>query len=282
MNYRHAFHAGNHADVLKHAVLARIVKYLIQKEKPFAVLDAHAGIGLYDVTSVEAGKTDEWLGGVGKMAQPFADDVEAVLAPYRAAIASVNQAGGSQFYPGSPEIILQNLRAKDRLLANELHPQDAETLRQAYLSDDRLLVLEGDALQAIKAILPFKERRGLVVIDPPYEVLDEAARVAKMLAEGMKRFANGIFLIWYPITTTAFVDDFLDAIEKLEIGNVLHAELHVKRQHPTAGLSGSGVLIANPPYTLEAELRVLLPALAERLGIEGHGRSQVDWLTPAR
>jgi 23S rRNA (adenine2030-N6)-methyltransferase len=282
MNYRHAFHAGNHADVLKHAVLARIVAYLAQKEKPFAVLDAHAGIGLYDIKGVEASKTGEWLGGVGKMVQPFPEAVELALAPYRAAISKVNQSGDGQFYPGSPEIILQQMRAKDRLFANELHPQDAETLRQAYRGDDRLSVIESDALVAIKANLPFKERRGLVIIDPPYEIVDETTRVAKMLVEGVKRFADGVFLIWYPVTTQSFADDFLDAIEKLDIGNILRAELLVKQTQMAGGLSGSGVLILNPPYTLEGELRILLPALAKRLGVDEHGRSQVDWLTPAR
>jgi 23S rRNA (adenine2030-N6)-methyltransferase len=282
MNYRHAYHAGNHADVLKHAVLARIVEYLAQKDKGFAVLDAHAGIGLYDLTSIEAGKTGEWQGGIGKIAEPFAENVEAILKPYRASIAHVNTAGELQFYPGSPEIILHHLRAGDRLLANELHPLDAETLRQSYLGDVRLLVLEVDAVQAIKSSLPFKERRGLVLIDPPYELADETTRVARMLAEGIKRFATGMFMIWYPVTTQAFADGFLDAVEKLGIGNILMAELCVKPTHELGGLSGSGVLVLNPPFTLEAELRVLLPALAERLGIEGNGRSQVDWLTPAR
>ena len=282
MNYRHAYHAGNHADVLKHAILARIVDYLGQKEKAFAVLDAHAGIGLYDLSGVEPNKTGEWLGGIAKMETAFAPNVEAVLAAYRAVIARVNTQAALQFYPGSPEIILQHLRGGDRLLANELHPADAETLRQSYLGEDRLVVLNLDALQAIKAKLPFQERRGLVLIDPPYEDVNETAFVAKMLAEGHRRFANGIFMIWYPVTTQSFVDGFLDAIEKLGIANILHAELCIKPTHESAGLSGSGVLIVNPPYTLEQELRALLPALAERLGLEEHGRSLVEWLTPAR
>ncbi len=282
MNYRHAYHAGNHADVLKHATVARVVQYLCQKEKAFGVLDAHAGIGLYDLTSVEAGKTGEWLGGIGKLEEAFAPDVEAILQPYRQALASVNAQGGLQFYPGSPEIVLQQLRPQDRLLANELHPADAETLRQSYLGENRLAVLNVDALQSIKANLPFKERRGLVLIDPPYEKTNETALVAKMLAEGHKRFATGIFIIWYPITTQSFVDDFLHAIEELGFENILRAELCVKQIEENSGLSGSGVLIVNPPYTLEADLSALFPALAKRLSIDGHGRSLVEWLTPAR
>jgi 23S rRNA (adenine2030-N6)-methyltransferase len=282
MNYRHAYHAGNHADVLKHSVLAHIVEYLGQKDKAFAVLDAHAGIGLYDLSSVEAGKTGEWMGGVGKIAEPFDDGIEVILKAYRTSIGRMNATGTMQYYPGSPEIVLHHLRESDRLLANELHPQDAQTLRQSYVGDDRLQVLEMDALQAIKASLPFKERRGLVLIDPPYEQVDETQRVARMLAEGQRRFATGIFMIWYPVTTHQFVDGFLDAIEKLALGNILRAELCVKKTEDSGGLSGSGLLILNPPFTLESELRVLLPALAERLGVDGHGRSLVEWLTPAR
>ena len=282
MNYRHAYHAGNHADVLKHTIVARVVQYLCQKDKAFAVLDAHAGIGLYDLGGIEAGKTGEWLGGIGKLEEAFAPDVEAVLAPYRQALAHVNPHGGLQFYPGSPEIILQQVRPQDRLLANELHPADAETLRQSYAGEDRLVVLSSDALHAVKANLPFKERRGLVLIDPPYEKTNETEMVAKMLAQGRKRFATGIFMIWYPITTQAFVDDFLHAIEDLAFENILRAELSIKQIDENSGLSGSGVLIVNPPYTLETDLRALLPALAQRLGIEGNGRSHVEWLTPAR
>ena len=279
MNYRHAYHAGNHADVLKHAVLARLIEYLAQKDKPFAVLDAHAGIGAYDLLGPEASKTDEWRGGVGLMAQPFSSQVEAVLAAYRRAMAALNPNSELRYYPGSPDIILQGLRAGDRLIANELHPQDAETLALNYVGERRLQVSVADALQAVKAQLPFRERRGLVLIDPPYEVDDEKQRVVRMLAQGVARFATGIFVIWYPVTTERFVSDFTDAISTLRIGNILRAELRIKNTHEASGLSGSGLLIFNPPFTLEQELQVLLPALAQRLGIQGLGRAEVSWLT---
>ena len=282
MNYRHAYHAGNHADVLKHAVLARLVEYLAAKDKPFAVLDAHAGVGAYDLAGPEARKTDEWRGGIGLMAEPFAADVENVLRAYRAAVAALNGAGDLRYYPGSPEIILQGLRAGDRLIANELHPQDAEALALGYAGDRRLRVSVSDALQAVKAQLPFVERRGLVLIDPPYEAVDETEQVLRTLAQGHKRFATGMFVIWFPVTTEAFVSNFLDAITELRIGNILRAELRVKNTHEASGLSGSGLLILNPPFTLEGELQVLLPALAQRLGVQGLGRGSVSWLTPPR
>jgi 23S rRNA (adenine2030-N6)-methyltransferase len=280
MNYRHAFHAGNHADVLKHAVLALVISYLAQKDKPFAVLDAHAGIGAYDLLGTEALKTDEWRGGVGLMGKPFAADVEALLQPYRANLQDMNPQGGTRYYPGSPEIILQGLRAGDRLIANELHPVDAETLTENYRADSRARVTGVDALAAIKAQLPFTERRGLVLIDPPYEVVDETSRVARQLREGVKRFATGTFIIWYPITTEEFAMRFIAEISALAVPKTIQAELRVKNPHAQSGLAGSGLIIVNPPFVLEQQLQLLLPALAQRLGVEGRGRSLVKWLTP--
>lgn len=282
MNYRHAFHAGNHADVLKHAVLARVAEYLAQKDKAFAALDAHAGIGAYDLLGSEATKTGEWRTGIGLMAESFAPEVEAVLAAYRRAVTALNPQGSLRYYPGSPEIILQAMRDGDRLIANELHSADAETLRQNYKGDARLDVIEMDAQTAVKSQLPFREKRGLVLIDPPYEVMDEADKVVRMLVQGQKRFASGTFLIWYPVTTEEFVRDFIAAIQATGIGNILKAELRVKITHESSGLSGSGLLILNPPYVLEDELKMVLPALVQRLGVKGLGRHELNWLTLKR
>ena len=282
MNYRHAFHAGNHADVLKHAVLARVAEYLAQKDKAFAALDAHAGIGAYDLQGNEAAKTGEWQSGVGLMEEAFTPEIEAVLKPYRAALAVLNPQGGLRYYPGSPEIILQAMRAGDRLIANELHPADAEMLRQNYSGDARLEVIEMDAQVAVKSKLPFREKRGLVLIDPPYEAKDETDKVVRMLVQGQKRLAAGVFVIWYPVTTEEFVRDLLAAVQATNIGNILKAELRVRRAHENSGLSGSGLLILNPPFTLQDELKLLLPALAQRLGLAGPGRHELSWLTPKK
>ncbi len=282
MNYRHAFHAGNHADVLKHAVLAQVVAYLTQKDKPFAVLDAHAGIGAYDLLGAEALKTDEWRGGIGLMAQSFSAEVEAVLKPYRNCVAALNPQNGLRYYPGSPEIILQVARAGDRLIANELHPKDADTLAENYRADRRMTVSRLDALGAIKAQLPFAERRGLVLIDPPYEAVDETMRVARQLAEGLKRFATGTFMIWYPVTTHEFASRFIGEMKALAVPNMIQAELRVKIPHPQTGLAGSGLVIVNPPFVLEQQLQLLLPALAQRLGVAGRGQGLINWLTPPR
>lgn len=280
MNYRHAFHAGNHADVLKHAVLARIVDLLKAKEKPFAFLDAHAGIGVYDLESTQALKTGEWQGGIAKMAGAFEPAIETILAPYRSVIAGMNAHGGHRFYPGSPKLVLDLTRKSDRLIANELHPEDVETLRDVLGPDKRARITAVDAMQAVKAELPFAERRGLVLIDPPYEVPDETERTVKALAFGHRRFATGIFAVWYPVTTEEFTAKFLNAISATAIPNMLQMELRVKATFVRGGLAGSGLIIVNPPYGLEADLKLLGPALARRLGLGDWGRSSISWLTP--
>ncbi len=282
MNYRHAFHAGNHADVLKHVVFSRVLEYFKQKDKPFTVLDAHAGIGAYDLEGTQATKTGEWQGGIGKMVEPFSPEVEALMAPYRAIIAAMNSAGGNRFYPGSPEVALRLLRLSDRLIANELHPEDVEILRDNYRHDSRVRVTSRDAAASMKAELPFVQKRGLVLIDPPFEVLDESERVAEALKQGHRHFATGTYLVWYPVTTDEFAAKFLDTISSLNLPNMLHVELRVKAAFERGGLSGSGLIIINPPWTLEAEMKILLPALAERLGLGTWGRGRVEWLTPPK
>jgi 23S rRNA (adenine2030-N6)-methyltransferase len=280
MNYRHAFHAGNHADVLKHAVLARIVDLLKGKEKPFAFLDAHAGIGVYDLESSQAQKTGEWQSGIGKMAEPFDGLVEAVLSPYRRVLNAMNADGTQRFYPGSPKLVLDLMRPSDRVIANELHPQDAEILRELVGNDSRLRITSVDATQSVKAELPFAERRGLVLIDPPYEVLNETERVEKTLAFGHRRFATGVFVVWYPVTTEAFAEKFVETLKAIGLPNMLQVELRVKAAFERGGLAGSGLIIVNPPWTLENDLKLLLPALAGRLGLGEWGRGQLNWLTP--
>ena len=282
MNYRHAYHAGNHADVLKHAVLARVVERLAAKNKPFAVLDTHAGAGAYDLQSVEAAKTGEWQSGIGLMNARFGGDVEAVLAGYRAVCVKLNAGDQIRYYPGSPEIALALLRGGDRLIANELQPNEADILRGHYVGDCRLFVTQTDALAAIKQHLPFKERRGLVLIDPPYEARDEADKVRAMLVETVRRFAGAVVMIWYPVTTDAFVDRLLDGVVATGISNIVCAELRVKKAHEASGLSGSGMIIRNPPFGLEEDLGTLMPALSHRLEVGGLGRSSVEWLTPKR
>ncbi len=279
MNYRHAYHAGNHADVVKHIVVARLIEHLKKKEKGFLFLDAHAGIGVYDLASAEAVKTGEWRGGLGKWfdeagaAVPFDDAVEALIAPWRAAVAAVNSGDGLRRYPGSPMIAGALLRPQDRLALNELHPQDVDVLRSNFAGEPRVRVSAVDAAEAIRAALPPPTRRGLVLIDPPYEHVDEAARAASMLASGLKRFATGVFALWHPVTGDG-LDERLEAmVAGLEPGPTLRVALCVRRARAGGGLAGSGMIIVNPPWTLSDDLALILPALAARLGEDDGGAS---------
>ena len=235
VNYRHSFHAGNHGDVLKHIVLARTLQLMASKDKPLAVLDAHAGVGRYDLTGVQATKTGEWLGGIAKLDEDFASDVEAVMASYRDVLAAINPDGHGKYYPGSPEIISRLIRADDRLIANELHPVDALELTTNYSALKNVYVKQLDYLQAIKSELPFRERRGLVLIDPPFEVLDETLRATQALQFGYRRMATATFMIWYPVTTDEFAAQFLSTIKSLNIPNMLCANCALKLHLRKAG-----------------------------------------------
>lgn len=281
MNYRHAYHAGNHADVLKHAVLARVIEAMKRKDKPFRVIDAHAGTGLYDLGGIEAGKTGEWEGGIGKLAEPLAEHAEALLAPYRAVIAAMNPQGGVRLYPGSPELALRLMRGDDRLIANELHPQDAIALERHFIRDQRVDVTSMDAETCIKAKLPPPERRGVILIDPPYEVKNEAEKAVRMLAQGIRRFAQGVFLLWYPLKADDTAERIVAAAQEMGVAGTLKAELRVREAFTGGGLAGSGLVIVNAPWKLDEELRVIVPALAGRMGIGEWGRGTVEWLVPA-
>lgn len=270
MNYRHAYHAANHADVLKHAVLARLILHLRKKEKPFRVMDAHAGIGLYSLVAPEAEKTLEWRSGAGLLYAadgtplPLAPEAEALLAPWRDVVAQVNGPGPLLTYPGSPEIARRLLRPSDRLALNELHPDDFATLAARFSQDARVALTRLDALVAIKAQLPPPERRGLVLIDPPYEVTDEVSRLQQALREGLRRFATGIFCIWYPVTGDGLDERLETAGTALDVPR-LKVEMRVRQPVAEGGLAGSGLIILNPPWQLDDELRALVPALTQRL-----------------
>ena len=276
MNYRHAYHAGNHADVLKHIVVARIIEHSKKKEAPFRLYDAHGGIGCYDLGAVEAEKTFEWREGVGRVFAmdgaplPLSAQAEALIAPWRACITALNPDGALRAYPGSPEVARQLLRPIDRLRLNELHPVDHETLKARYSSDRRTAVTRLDALVFVKSQLPPPERRGLILIDPPYEKTDEVEQALRMLGEGLRRFATGAFVLWFPITGDGLDQRLKDAVAAMSV-NALAVEMTVRTVRPDGGLAGSGMIIVNPPWTLKDELEVVAPDLAERLSQGDHG-----------
>ncbi len=286
MNYRHVYHAGNHADVLKHIVMMRAFLHLKKKDKPFLFLDAHAGTGLYALWGDEALKTLEWQDGVGRFydpsgrAVPLTQECEALIEPWRQVIASVNATGQPlSHYPGSPGFALQALRDTDRILLNELHPEDHGTLADFVGRDRRVTVSDGDAAIAVKAHLPPPERRGIILIDPPYERDDEARRTVQMLRDGYRRFATGAFALWYPVTGDGLSGYVAREAQALAIPKMMKVELLVRKAVPEGGLAGAGLILVNPPWPLADELSLLGPALCGRLKQSDDASWSLDWLT---
>jgi 23S rRNA (adenine2030-N6)-methyltransferase len=278
MNYRHAFHAGNFADVVKHAVLARVVAHLREKETPFRIIDIHAGAGLTDLTGPEASRTGEWRNGIGRLVSaPLEPNIRTLLAPYLDAVAGHNPQGRLLAYPGSPLLSASWLRPQDRLVACEFVPEAAQALARTLGKDRRVKVIAIDGWTALAAYVPPKERRGLVLIDPPFEAPGEFDRLAEHLARAHRKWATGIYLLWYPIKDLREVERFAENVADLGIAKILRAELRIAaRQDET--LIGSGLLLVNPPWRLETELKSLLPALAAVLGRDGAGAHRLGWL----
>ena len=279
MNYRHAFHAGNFADVVKHLILVRILDYLKRKPAAFRVLDTHAGIGLYDLEGDQAEKTGEWVDGIGRLlATPLKPAVADLAAPYLDAIAAQNPEGGTRFYPGSPLITRHLLREQDRLFALELHPEDAALLRENFAGDIQVRATELDGWAALGTHLPPKEKRGLVLIDPPFEQPGEFRRLVQGLAKAHARWPQGIYALWYPIKDPAEVTAFVRDLKATGIPRILRLELTKGQPSEPPRLHGTGMIVVNPPYALEAELKVLLPELAGLLAEDGKGRVRMEWV----
>ncbi|MGV1770374.1 23S rRNA (adenine(2030)-N(6))-methyltransferase RlmJ [Agrobacterium vitis] len=279
MNYRHIYHAGNFADVLKHAVLARLVIYLQQKDKAFRVLDTHAGIGLYDLSSDESQKTGEWLGGIGKLLEAELTPAAAeVLKPYLDVVRALNPDGGLTRYPGSPKLARDLFRPQDRLSAMELHPDDCRTLSRLFEGDYQARITELDGWLALGAHLPPKEKRGIVLVDPPFELDGEYERLVDGLARAYRRFSAGVYCLWYPIKKGAPITAFHEALKETGIPKMLCTELSVKSDRDLTGLSGSGLIIVNPPFTLKDELHALLPELKRVLAQDRYASQRCFWL----
>ena len=281
MNYRHVYHAGNFADVLKHAVLTLVIEHLKLKPAPFRVIDTHAGNGSYDLSSVEAQKTGEWLDGIGRLIDaPLPPDVACILAPYLAAVRRENagHAGALQRYPGSPQIARSLMRADDRLVVNELHLEDNARLTTQFAGDPQTTVLAIDGWDAVKALLPPKERRGVTLIDPPFEEPDEFSRLVQALRDAHKRFATGTVILWYPIKDERAVAAFHAQLQGILAARLLSVVLMVRSPEHLGGLPGTGLVISNPPFTLEAKLEVLLPFLKNTLQQGTGARAHIEWL----
>ncbi|HHE3658800.1 TPA: 23S rRNA (adenine(2030)-N(6))-methyltransferase RlmJ, partial [Pasteurella multocida] len=277
--YRHSFHAGNHADVLKHLVLMLIIENLQQKEKGFYYLDTHAGVGRYRLFSEEAEKTAEFEQGIARLWQR--DDLPEEVARYIKLIKQVNYGGKAlRYYAGSPLIAAKMLRPQDRALLTELHPSDYPLLRNNFKEFDNVTTKRYNGFQQLKATLPPKERRGLVLIDPPYELKEDYDLVVNAIEEGYKRFATGIYAIWYPVVLRQQTKRILKGLEKTGIRKILQIELAVRPDSDQRGMTASGMIVINPPWTLTQQMQNILPYLTNVLVPEGTGSWTVKWVTP--
>lgn len=283
MNYRHAYHAGNFADVVKHVILTRLVEYLKRKDQAFRVIDTHAGIGLYDLKGIEAGKTGEWTGGIdrivdaakkGQIEQPALE----LLEPYLAAVRAVNEGEKLRHYPGSPLLVRHLLRKQDRLSALELHPQDSARLAKLFDGDYQVRVTELDGWLALGAHLPPKEKRGMVLVDPPFEKEGEFDRLVDGLAKAHKRFGGGIYALWYPVKDRRETERFTRRLRETGIPKIMQIELAIRAPSAEPRLDGTGMIVVNPPFTLESEMQTLLPCLTKLLAEEKGSNFSIKWV----
>lgn len=277
LSYRHSFHAGNHADVLKHIVQSLILNSLQQKEKPFVYHDTHSGVGRYDLTHEWSEKTGEYKQGIARVWQQ--DNIPAELDSYLDAIRQLNQGETLRYYPGSPRVARAHLREQDRMVLTELHPSDYPLLEQEFHRDRQVSIYKEDGFARLKASLPPQERRGLVLIDPPYELAKEYRDVVQAIAQSYKRWATGIYAIWYPVVNRCDIDDMLEGLQGLEIRKILQIELGVAPDTNERGMTASGMIVINPPWTLESQMQTILPFLKQAIA-PATGHCKVEWVVP--
>jgi 23S rRNA (adenine2030-N6)-methyltransferase len=285
MNYRHGFHAGNFADVFKHVFLTRLLVYLTRKETPLRFIDTHAGAGRYDLDSDAARRSPEWRDGIARLlkAKPQGE-VADLLKPYLTAVGPFDEEQGRPHsYPGSPAIAQDLLRAQDRIALCEAHPEERERLATALGRDKRLRIAGTDGYVALNAYVPPMERRGLVLIDPPYEAPDEARRVESALARALGKWPRGTYMLWRPVKDESDDARFLQAISAIGAPNILRLELDVGPIAPgpnsPSPLRRTGLVLVNPPFGLIDEARVLTPFLTKLLTRAGKGAFVCEWLT---
>ena len=287
MNYRHAFHAGNFADVIKHIVLVRVLLHLQEKNAAFRVIDTHAGAGVYDLTGEEAERGGEWLTGIARIMQArFSENALPLIKPYLDIVRSFNpHPARLERYPGSPLIARALLRPQDRLTACEVEAGARKALIDVLRRDAQARVVDLDGWTALPAFVPPNERRGLVLIDPPYEQKDEFERLAAAFAEAFAKWPTGSYLVWYPAKSRRVTDELARRVAGIvgaarPPGKCLRLEFSVAPQSTAAGLTSAGLLVVNPPWTLAAELKAILPELEKPLGQGGAGRFRLEMPKP--
>ena len=279
LSYRHAFHAGNHADVLKHVVLVEAMRYLLRKDSPLWYIDTHAGLGQYTLNPRPPAGQAEWLDGIARLWQEPA--LPAALEPYLARVRALNPDGQLRRYPGSPRLAADLLRPGDKAWLYELLGKDFEVLQAQFREQPQVRCTAADGFAALKGLLPPTPRRGLIFIDPSYEVKSDYQRLLDTLADALDRFAGGCYLVWYPLVQRAEALELPSRLLALQPPRWLRTELRVKSPPAEGyGLYGSGMFVFNPPWTLPAMLQDLLPWLARRLAVDGHGAQVLEWHLP--
>ncbi len=277
LSYRHSFHAGNHADVVKHIVQSLILDALKQKETPFVYHDTHSGVGRYDLTHEWSEKTGEYKQGIARIWQQA--DIPAEVQSYLDAVAQLNNGDTLRYYPGSPRVARALIREQDRMVLTELHPSDFPLLEQEFLRDRQVKIFKEDGFSRLKASLPPKERRGLVLIDPPYELAREYRDVVTAIAQSHKRWATGIYAIWYPVVNRCDIEDMLEGLQGLGIRKILQIELGVSPDTTERGMTASGMIVINPPWKLESQMQTVLPFLKQAIA-PATGHFKVEWVVP--
>ena len=276
LSYRHAFHAGNHADCLKHLILTRLLTHLTAKDKALCYCETHAGPGLYALDSPQAQQNQEYLGGIGRLWGRR--DLPPGLTAYLALVQACNGPGPLRRYPGSPWLAQRLLRPGDRLILHELHGAETGPLRGNFAGDRRIRVVEGDGFRGLIASLPPRERRGLTLIDPAYEVKTDCQQVVETLTEAHRRFATGVYALWYPVVERGRIDALERHLTRSGIRRVQRYELAVRDEARGPGMAASGMLVVNPPWTLLDDLSPEMEALASALGERGAGRFRAEQL----
>lgn len=278
LSYRHSYHAGNHADVLKHTVQSLIITALKEKDKPFLYLDTHAGAGRYLLNSPHAERTGEYHEGIARIWQQ--PDAPPLLTPYINSVKDLNPGGNLRYYPGSPLIARYLLREMDKLHMTELHSSDYPMLRNEFQKDSRARTERADGYQQLKSKLPPLSRRGFILIDPPYEMKSDYQAVVKGIHEGHKRFGTGVFALWYPVVLRQQIKRMLTELQATGIRNILQIELAVRPDSDQRGMTASGMIVINPPWKLEQQMRDVLPWLHKTLVPAGTGHAVVNVIVP--
>lgn len=279
LSYRHGFHAGNFADVFKHITLVLLLEHLKRKDKPFVYIDTHAGAGRYDLHGEMAHKTREAESGILKLWA--APEPPATVTTYLDAVRTLNTGDGKpRWYPGSPRIARALLRPQDRLLLAEMHPADAPLLQQEFRNDAQVQVLREDGYHLLKSKLPPHERRGMVLIDPAYELHDEPARIVQGIVDASRRWATGMYAIWYPIMSKVPARKLHEGLAATGLRKILIAEFCLFPRDNPLGMNGSGLILINPPWKFDTELAGLMSWLQDHLDTSGQGESTLRWLVP--